>query len=208
MANLTFFYGTMEAGKTSKLFQDNYNYRKHNLKTVVVKPGKDTKGGETLVNRKGESIEVDIILAEDASFLSSENLRKIDYAKFILADEAQFFTKEQISELWYIAHFMDINVIAYGLKNNFKGEAFEGSAELFSRADQKHELTVNCMCGEPAMFNARRVNGEFINEGEEVVIDGEHDHIEYVPLCGDCFLKKVVLKENPYLSRMRTSHLK
>ena len=114
------------------------------------------------------------------------------YAEFILVDEAQFLSREQINQLWFIAHKYNISVVCYGLKSNFKGDLFEGSKQLFARSDEKHELTVNCVCGSPAMFNARRVNGKYSSSGKEVVIDGADDEIEYIPLCADHYLEFVM----------------
>jgi thymidine kinase len=192
MANLTFYYGTMEVGKTTKLIQDHYNYSKYLIKIVLMKPKIDLKGGNTIVNRMGNNIKVDVSIAKSASLLSKKYFNKYKYAQFILVDEAQFLSKNQVDELWFIAHKYDISVICYGLKSNFKGELFEGSSELFARSDEKHELTVNCSCGHPAMFNARRVNGKYIYKGKEVVIDGENANVEYIPLCSDHYLEYVI----------------
>lgn len=192
MANLTFYYGTMEVGKTTKLIQDHYNYSKYLFRIVLMKPSIDKKGGDTIVNRIGENIKVDMLIAKSASLLSKKYFNKYKYAQFLLVDEAQFLTKKQVNDLWYIAHKFDISVVCYGLKSNFKGDLFEGSNQLFARSDEKHELTVNCSCGKPAMFNARRVNGKYKLRGSECLIDGEDSAVVYVPLCGDCYLKKVV----------------
>ncbi|MBE6148818.1 MAG: thymidine kinase [Firmicutes bacterium] len=191
MADLSFFYGTMESGKTTKLLQDNYNYCRHGHKVVIIKPLVDTKGGKTVVNRTNNSIDVDILLAKEESLLDLEYLRQIVNAKVILVDEVQFFTQEQVKELWEIAHILDIQVICYGLKNDFRGIPFEGSIALFGFADHKTELTVRCECGEIANFNARLVDDEFTYDGDIVAIDGEHN-VSYVPLCSDCYLKYVM----------------
>ena len=192
MANLTFYYGTMEVGKTTKLIQDHYNYSKYLINIVVMKPKVDSKGGNTVITRTGANVTVDVLISKSADLLSKKYFNKYKYSQFILVDEAQFLSKEQVNELWYIAHKYNISVICYGLKNNFKGDLFEGSMQLFSRADEKHELTVNCLCGKPAMFNARRVNGKYSNSGKEVVIDGAHDEVEYIPLCSDHYLEYVI----------------
>ena len=192
MANLTFYYGTMEVGKTTKLIQDHYNYSKYLIRLVVIKPKIDTKGDNTIVTRTGANIVVDILLPKTASLLSKKYFNRYKDTQFILVDEAQFLNKNQVNELWYIAHKYNISVICYGLKSNFKGELFEGSSQLFARSDEKHELTVNCSCGKPAMFNARRVNGVFSFSGKEFVIDGAYDNVEYIPLCGDHYLEYVL----------------
>ena len=192
MANLSFYYGTMMVGKTTKLIQDHYNYSKYLIRIVVIKPKIDTKGGDAVITRTGSNIVVDIKLPKSASLLSKKYFNKYKYTQFILVDEAQFLSKKQVNELWYIAHKYNISVICYGLKSNFKGELFEGSAQLFARSDEKHELTVNCSCGKTAMFNARCIDGKYTYNGKEVVIDGSTKRVEYVPLCSECFLKRVV----------------
>lgn len=192
MANLTFYYGTMAVGKTTKLLQDHYNYSKYLINIVVMKPKIDTKGEATVVNRIGENINVDVLIPKNASLLSEKYKKKYMYAEFLLVDEAQFLSKRQINELWFIAHKYNISVICYGLKSNFKGDLFEGSNQLFARADEKHELTVNCVCGRVAMFNARRVNGKYSAKGAEVVIDGAEDTVEYIPLCAEHYLEFVM----------------
>lgn len=195
MANLTFYYGTMAVGKTTKLLQDHYNYSKYLINLVLMKPKVDTKGNDTVVNRVGENVRVDVLIPKSANLLSKKYKNKYMYAEFILVDEAQFLSKEQVNQLWFIAHKYNISVICYGLKSNFKGDLFTGSMQLFARSDEKHELTVNCVCGKSAMFNARRVNGKYSMSGKEIVIDGEKTSIEYVPLCADHYLE-YVLKNN------------
>lgn len=197
MAKLTLYYGTMETGKTTKLIQDHYNYSKYLLKVILIKPKVDTKGGNTVITRIGENIKCDLLLPKSASLLSKKYFNRYKYMQFILVDEAQFLTKKQINELWFIAHKYNINVVCYALKSNFKGDLFEGSMQLLARSDEKHELTVNCSCGKTAMFNARRVNGKYIYSGKEVVIDGEHDNVEYIPLCSGCYLEFVLNGKMP-----------
>lgn len=195
MANLTFYYGTMAVGKTTKLLQDHFNYSKYLINLVLMKPKVDTKGSDTVVNRLGENVRVDVLIPKSANLLSKKYKNKYMYAEFILVDEAQFLSKEQVNQLWFIAHKYNISVICYGLKSNFKGDLFTGSMQLFARSDEKHELTVNCVCGKSAMFNARKVNGKYSMSGKEIVIDGEKTSIEYVPLCADHYLE-YVLKNN------------
>ena len=194
MAELSFIYGTMESGKTTKLLQDNYNYRRHGHKVIIIKPLIDTKGGNTVVTRTNEQANVDILLAKDESILDKKYLRQIIDAKVLLVDEAQFCSFEQIKDFWSIAHILNIGVICYGLKNDFRGIPFEGTTALIGFADHKTELTVHCECGEIAVFNARCIDGEFTDTGDVVAIDGEH-HVSYVPLCSDCYLKHVIDKD-------------
>lgn len=192
MADLSFVYGTMESGKTTKLLQDNYNYCRHGHKTILVKPKVDTKGGTKVINRINDCKDVALLMSSKDSFLDKKHLKVIHDAKVILVDEAQFFTTKQIEELWRVAHILNIQVICYGLKNDFRGIPFEGSIALFGFADHKTELTVRCECGEIANFNARLVNNKFTRDGDVVAIDGDKN-VSYVPLCSDCYLKYVIL---------------
>lgn len=197
MAELTLYYGTMETGKTTKLMQDYYNYSKYLLKVFLLKPKIDTKGSKTVINRLGQNITCDLLISKSANLLSKKYFNRYKYMQFILVDEAQFLSKKQIMELWYIAHKFNISVICYALKSNFRGELFEGSSALIAISDTKHELTVNCSCGNAAVFNARRVNGKYIADGKEIVIDGENKNVEYIPLCSDCYLEFVLHGKMP-----------
>ena len=194
MTDLTLFYGTMESGKTTKLLQDNYNYRKHGHKVLIIKPSIDTKGGNTVVNRTNERANVDILLANDSSIFDDKYLPLIKDAEVILVDEAEFLTEKQIIEFWMLSHKVGIAVICYALKSNFKGRLFEGTQALIGYADRKYELTVNCRCGETAVFNARKENGVFVFDGAEVAIDGVNN-TTYVPLCSSCYYDEVMSKE-------------
>ena len=157
----------------SKVFpclQDNYNYRKHGHKVLIIKPLIDLKGGNTVVNRTNEFAPVDILLANDESIFDDKYLPLIKGTEVILVDEAQFLTEKQIIEFWMLAHKIGITVICYALKSDFKGRLFKGTQALIGFADRKNELTVNCRCGDTAVFNARMVNGNFVFDGDEVAI--------------------------------------
>ena len=105
-------------------------------------------------------------------------------------DESQFLTSSQVDELWIISKIMDIPVLCYGLRTNFMLESFEGSKRLLEISDILEELTTLCKCGNIARYVGRCKNGVFETEGEEIVIDGAKN-IEYYPLCGECYLRKV-----------------
>lgn len=100
----------------------------------------------------------------------------------ILVDEAQFLTEKQVKELSDVAVILDIPVICFGLKTDFRGELFEGSAALFKHANIYEELTTVCVCGKKALYNARLVNGKYVKDGSQVAIDGK-DEVTYISLC-------------------------
>lgn len=189
MAKLYFKYGTMESGKSTKIIQEAYNYDRNNKSIIVAKPIIDSKGNDKIVSRIGIQRKIDV-------YIESDNLKEI-YEKInkdtfcILIDEAQFFNKNQVFELFKITKLLEIPVMCYGLKSNFKGEFFEGSEALMIYADSLEEIVTICSCGKKARFNARKVNGDFVTDGEDVLIDGSNESVEYVPLCGECYIKKV-----------------
>ncbi|MBR2712157.1 MAG: thymidine kinase [Bacilli bacterium] len=189
MAKLLFKYATMNSGKTIDLIRTAYNYEENNGKVILLKPKIDTKGEDTVVTRIGLSRKVDYLVCYDDSIF--ELLKgKLDGVDAILVDEAQFLSKPQVDELNLITKAMDINVICYGLRVNFRGELFNGSKKLLEVADKLEELVTLCECKKMARFVGRKVNGEYVTDGKEVVIDGEDSKVEYVPLCGDCYLTK------------------
>lgn len=199
MAEMIFKYSAMNGGKTLNILQTAYSYEENNFKVVIIKSIKDTKGEDTIVSRNGMNRKVDILLKENESLLEENNYKKYYTAKVILVDEVELLNNEQIRELWTIAHLINIPIICYGLKSNFKGEIFgEGVGQIFAMADHIEEIgsTSLCICGKKAVFNARKINDKFTDEGPIVVIDGATDNCEYVPLCSDCYLKYVKINSN------------
>ena len=189
MAKLNFKYATMGSGKSIDLLRTAYNYEENGYKIIVMKPSIDTKGGNNIVTRIGLERKVDYLIKADC------NVRKLLKGKLkdvrvIFVDEAQFLKPEQVNQLFEIAHLNDVDVICYGLRNNFHMDAFEGSMRLLEIADELQELKTICHCGNTARYVGRKLNGKFETEGDVVVIDGTANY-EYIPLCGDCYLKEV-----------------
>lgn len=100
----------------------------------------------------------------------------------ILIDETQFLTEKQVKELSDITVILDIPVICFGLRTDFKGNLFPGSEALFRYANSLEELTTVCVCGKKALHNARLVNGKYVSDGDQVAID-EKDDVTYISLC-------------------------
>lgn len=192
MAKLHFNYATMNAGKSIDLIRTAYNYEENGFKVLVLKPKLDTKDGDFVSSRAGLRREVDFLIDGSVIELLKSNLTDVFC---ILIDEAQFLTKDQVDELYLITKALDIPVIAYGLKLNFKGEMFEGSKRLMELGEELTEIPTICSCGEIARMVGRKVNDEYTTSGAEVIIDGSSNIIEYVPLCGKCYLEKVLKKD-------------
>lgn len=188
MAKFHFRYGAMNAGKSTILLQTAYNYEEKGKKVILIKPSVDTKGDEKIVSRIGLERKVDYLIGDNDSIISilGDNIISIDC---ILVDEAQFLKSNQVDELFYISKIMDIPVIAFGLRTDFKSNGFEGSIRLLELADALEEMPTICRCGKKARFNARKVDGKFTFDGDSIVIDDKAE-VEYESLCGTCYIEE------------------
>ena len=191
MAKLHFKYGTMNSGKSIDLMRTAHNYEEVGYSVLVLKPLIDTKGEDKLDSRIGLQRKVDILIDKDESILKLIKENSNDSLACIFVDEAQFLNKNQIDELFFLTKEIDIPVICYGLRNNFMMNGFEGSIRLLEIAEELEELPTLCECKEIARYVGRKVNGEFVISGNEIEIDGANKNIEYEPMCGRCYLKKV-----------------
>ena len=188
MAKFHFKYGAMNAGKSTVLLQTAYNYEEKGKKVVLIKPSVDTKGDEKIVSRIGLERKVDYLISDNDSIISKlgDNISSLSC---ILVDEAQFLKRKQVDELFYISKIMDIPVIAFGLRTDFKSNGFEGSIRLLELADTLEEMPTICRCGRKARFNARKVDGKFTFDGDSIVIDDTSD-VSYESLCGACYIEE------------------
>ncbi len=190
MSKLYFRYGAMNSGKSTHLMQVAHNYEERGMKVILIKPATDKKGGDKLVSRLGVERKVDILCLEKINIY--EEIQKWQEVKFkvncILVDEVQFMTKEQVDQLFKIAVVLDIPVICYGLRTDFMMEGFEGSTRLLLLAHSIEEMKTICKCGRKAILNGRKINGEFVFEGEQVAIDNI-DNVQYESLCGHCYFR-------------------
>ena len=190
MSKLYFRYGAMNSGKSTHLMQVAHNYEERGIRVILIKPSTDKKGGDKLVSRLGVERKVDILCEKKMDIY--EEIKKWQEVKFkidcILVDEVQFMTKEQVDQLFKIAVVLDIPVICYGLRTDFMMEGFEGSTRLLLLAHSIEEMKTICKCGRKAILNGRKINDEFVFEGEQVAIDNI-DNVQYESLCGHCYFK-------------------
>ena len=191
MSKLHFKYGTMNSGKSIDLMRTAHNYEEVGYDVIVMKPIIDTKGDDKLDSRIGIQRKVDILIKEDDMILKLIKNKITEKTACIFVDEAQFLKEKQIDELFFITKKLNIPVICYGLRTNFKAESFEGSKRLLEIAEELEELPTLCDCKEIARFVGRKVNNQYVLEGNEIEIDGDNENIEYIPLCGKCYLEKV-----------------
>lgn len=192
MAKLYFRYGAMNCGKSTAVIQVAFNYEERGMKVLLIKPATDTKGDDSIVSRLGASRRADILVRENDNLFTEITKRQKERVRIdcILVDEAQFLTAAQVAQLFNISVRLDIPVICYGLRADFKTAAFPGSNRLFELAHSIEELKTICRCGKKAILNGRKVSGKFVADGSQVAIDGEAD-VAYESLCGSCYLKLV-----------------
>jgi thymidine kinase len=196
VSKIHFKYGAMNSGKSDTLIKTAYNYTERGLFVITIKPSADTKTEDTIIARAGNQRKVDILATPELDLrLAIKKYAKdngIEHVACVLIDEAQFLTREQIDQLFAVAKEDNTSVIAYGLRADFRAELFPGSKRLFELADNIEKLPTMCRCGNQAEFNTRKVNGNYVFEGEQVAIDGE-DSVTYDSLCGVCYLTEKAL---------------
>jgi len=182
MAKLYFYYSAMNAGKSTILLQSSYNYHERGMRTLLFVPALDTRSG-------GGRIQSRIGLEKDATALKeTDNLLecvRTSHAEkpvaCVLIDEAQFLTPAQVRQATDIADVLHIPVLCYGLRTDFQGRLFPGSAELLAVADNLTELKTICHCGRKATMNLRVTqDGQAVRVGQQVEIGGND---RYVAMC-------------------------
>ncbi len=181
MAQLYFRYSTMNAGKTIELIKVAYNYEERGKKVLVLTPAIDDRYGVgKIVSRIGVTRDAELIKDNTnilELFLDEGRKGRIDC---VLVDECQFLKRHHIEELAEIVDSFDTPVLAYGLKNDFRNELFEGSYYMLVYADKIEEIKTICWCGRKATMVARVVEGKFVKTGEQIQIGGND---MYVSLC-------------------------
>ncbi|MFN4095582.1 MAG: thymidine kinase [Sphingomonas sp.] len=182
MAKLYFYYASMNAGKSTTLLQADFNYRERGMRTLLFTAALDDRSG---AGRIASRIGLD---TEAVSFAGDTDLRlhverEMDHGPVhcVLVDEAQFLSGAQVDQLAAVADVLGIPVLAYGLRTDFRGNLFPGSARLLALADALVEIKSVCRCGRKATMNLR-VDGEgrAVADGAQTEIGGND---RYVALC-------------------------
>lgn len=183
MPKLIFRYGTMSSSKTMLLLVVAHNYNIHNKKVILIKPKVDDRFGfELIKSRTGLQGKADIILGQNDKINYDRLIN--DNIECILVDEAQFLTPEQVDELREIS--LDINVIAYGLRTDYRSKLFPGSQRLMEIADNIEEIKTMCtFCSKKSIINMKHINGKIVKTGEENPDLGCED--KYLPVCWKCW---------------------
>ena len=180
MAKLYFYYSAMNAGKTTTLLQSAYNYHERGMRTLILTPALDNRFGEGVVaSRIG-------LKANARRFAAEENLFAMVQADIaahgtlhcVFVDEAQFLTKAQVWQLSDVVDKLNIPVLAYGLRTDFRGELFEGSRYLLAWADNLEEIKTICHTGRKATMVVRvDEQGRAVTDGPQVEIGGNDRYV-------------------------------
>jgi thymidine kinase len=181
VAKLYFYYSTMNAGKSTSLLQSSHNYRERGMRTLVYTAQFDQRGGGRVHSRIGLSSEARHFAVGSDLYeeISGEHAQKS--ISCVLLDEAQFLEPQQVEQLAAVVDHLSIPVLCYGLRTDFRGELFPGSARLLALADELSELKTICHCGRKATMVVRvGANGAVERDGEQVEIGGNE---RYLSLC-------------------------
>lgn len=182
MAKLYFYYSAMNAGKTTMLLQSAYNYEERGMRTILLTPAIDERGGRgrirSRIGLEAPATPYDAAL-DLAVFVRAEAAEARVHC--VLVDEAQFLTRAQVEQLTDLADFDDIPVLCYGLRTDFRGELFEGSRHLLAWADDINEIKTMCPSGRKATMVLRVADdGTVLREGDQIEIGGNE---RYVSVC-------------------------
>ena len=182
MAKLYFNYSTMNAGKSTLLLQAAYNYRERGMQTYLLTAQMDTRAGQgKIASRIGIEEKADTFNPHEDMFQKVKKQLDQGPIACIFVDEAQFLTKDQV---WALARAVDnlgIPIMCYGLRVDFMGELFPGSAALLALADEMREVRTICHCGKKATMVVRfDSNGKAVTAGDQVQIGGNET---YLSLC-------------------------
>jgi thymidine kinase len=180
MAKLYFYYSAMNAGKTTTLLQSAYNYHERGMRTLILTPALDSRGGEGVVaSRIGLKAQARSFAHEDDLLaIAREDVAAHGALGCVLVDEAQFLTRAQVWQLTDVVDALGIPVLAYGLRTDFRGEPFEGSKYLLAWADNLVEIKTICHTGKKATMVVRvDGQGRVVTAGPQVEIGGNDRYV-------------------------------
>ena len=186
MAKLYFRHGTVGSAKTLNLLAVAHNYERQGKSVRVVKPSFDTRfGTDRVVSRAGLERAAHIVLDEDSN-LDVEEYRG---SQCVLVDEAQFLSASQVDQLRDLTRSLDIPVICYGLRTDFRSRLFEGSRRLFELADSVEEIKTTCaFCNRKAIFNLKATDGKATLSGPSKQLGAEET---YQPVCAEHYVGRL-----------------
>jgi thymidine kinase len=182
VAKVYFYYSAMNAGKSTVLLQSSHNYRERGLRTLLFTPAIDTRhGAGRIASRIGLAADAIALSPADDLLANVRTAHGAAPIACVLIDEAQFLTAAQVWQCSDIADTLGIPVLCYGLRTDFQGQLFPGSAALLAIADDLTELKTICQCGRKATMNLRiDAHGRGVREGAQVEIGGND---RYIAMC-------------------------
>jgi thymidine kinase len=181
MAKLYFYYASMNAGKSSHLLQADFNYRERGMRTMLWTAALDSRSAGMVRSRIGLESEAHKFTPETDLWAVIGAAHKVEPLDCVLVDEAQFLSADQVWQLARLADEAGIPVLCYGLRTDFQGALFPGSAVLLGIADALVELKAVCHCGRKATMNLRvDESGAAVRQGQQTEIGGND---RYVALC-------------------------
>ena len=189
MAKLYFNYSSMNAGKSTMLLQANHNYQERGMSTIIYTSSVDDRyGKKEIVSRIGLKAESNIFSSDTNIYKEVISFDKDKSVDCVLIDEAQFLSKDQVAQLGQIVDDLDIPVLTFGIRTDFKGNLFEGSEYLLAWADNLKEIKTVCHCGRKATMVLRLdENGNVLETGDQIEIGGNE---KYVSICRKHFYEK------------------
>jgi thymidine kinase len=185
MAKLYFRHGTMSSGKSLNLLAVAHNYEQKGERIVVIRPRLDDRfGARAVASRVGIEREADLLVDEDSQL----DRRLLTGVACILVDEAQFLSAQLVDQLREITWDLDVPVICYGLRTDFRTRAFAGSARLLEVADAIEEVKTVChFCNRKAIFNLRISVSGVVVDGPQIELGADD---RYRPVCGPCYQER------------------
>lgn len=198
MAELTYYCGTMDSGKSTLALQTAHNHQSRGRGGLIF-TSHDRAGAGVISSRLGlQSAAIEVAPDFDIHRFVVDKLSMGDRIDYIICDEAQFYQPEQIDQLARIVDGLGVDVYAFGILADFRTKLFPGSARLVELADRVNTLQVEalCWCGSRATHNARTVNGVMVTEGEQVVVGdvSKSDEIAYEVLCRRHHMRNVTAR--------------
>lgn len=192
MAKMYYIYAPMNTGKSAYLLMKAHSFLENNTPILCIKPAIDDRDGKGVIkSRVGLEMQCLAVDADDniMSIITeyNANLQAVGMPtpQWILCDESQFLTEQQVEQLSCIVDNLGINVMCYGLRDDFTGHLFPGSRRLFELADNIEEIKLSCSCGRKAVINARfNDDGEIVTDGEQIKVGGNDI---YKPVCRKCY---------------------
>ena len=187
MAKLYFKYGAMGSSKSAQALITKFNYEELGMTVWLIKPSIDTRDGADIIrSRIGLEAHAQVITPETDITKAYEEAGDHDV---IIADEAQFFTPEQIDQLRELVDEKDLPVLCFGLRTDFLTHFFPGAQRLMELADSLTEIKTVCRCGRKATVNARiDSKGRIVTEGGQILIGGNDS---YIAMCHQCWMKQI-----------------